>query len=76
MPGARAWRVPSWTRTLTARRVLNWLLRKVKKIWLNARVCQSRDRNENAWCIDVIQPLVKLAMRLEGRRSSGFRACS
>ncbi|KAF2679499.1 hypothetical protein K458DRAFT_117213 [Lentithecium fluviatile CBS 122367] len=45
---------------------LAYVLRKVKKIWLNARVCQSRGRDENAWCMDVIQPLVKLAMRLEG----------
>jgi hypothetical protein len=42
------------------------VLRKVKKIWLNARMCQWRGRDENAWCMDVIQPLVKLAMRLEG----------
>ncbi|KAF2254200.1 hypothetical protein BU26DRAFT_134941 [Trematosphaeria pertusa] len=46
---------------------LAYVLRKVKKIWLNARVCQSRGRDENAWCMDVIQPLVKLAMRLEGQ---------
>lgn len=45
---------------------LVYLLRKVKKIWLNARVCESRGRDENAWCMDVILPLVKLAMRLEG----------
>lgn len=45
---------------------LAYVLRKVKKIWLTARVCQSRGRDENAWCMDVIQPLVKLAMRLEG----------
>jgi hypothetical protein len=43
-----------------------YVLRKVKKIWLNARMCQSKGRDENAWCMDVIQPLVKLAMRLEG----------
>lgn len=45
---------------------LVYLLRKVKKIWLSARVCESRGRDENAWCMDVILPLVKLAMRLEG----------
>ncbi|KAF2183978.1 hypothetical protein K469DRAFT_739699 [Zopfia rhizophila CBS 207.26] len=27
---------------------------------------KSRGRDENAWCMDVIKPLVKLAMRLEG----------
>ncbi|KAF2462694.1 uncharacterized protein BDR25DRAFT_347642 [Lindgomyces ingoldianus] len=46
---------------------LAYVLRKVKKIWLNARLCQSRGRDENAWCMDVIRPLVKLAMRLEGK---------
>jgi hypothetical protein len=45
---------------------LAYMLRKVKKIWLNAQICQSRGCDENAWCIDVIQPLIKLAMRLEG----------
>jgi hypothetical protein len=47
---------------------LAYVLRKVKKIWLNARVCQSRGHDENAWCMDVIQPLVMLAMRLEGEK--------
>jgi hypothetical protein len=42
-------------------------LRKVKKIWRNARVCELQGRDENAWCIDVILPLVKLALKLEGR---------
>jgi hypothetical protein len=45
---------------------LAYMLRKVKKIWLNAQICQSRGCDENAWCTDVIQPLIKLAMRLEG----------
>lgn len=45
---------------------LVYMLRKVKKVWLNARACQARGRDENAWCMDVIQPLMKLAMRLEG----------
>ena len=45
---------------------LEYMLRKVKKIWLNAQICQSRGCDETAWCIDVIQPLIKLAMRLEG----------
>jgi hypothetical protein len=44
----------------------SYVLRKVKEIWLNARVCQSRGRDENAWCMDVVQLLVKLAIRLEG----------
>lgn len=48
------------------REALVYVLRKIKKIWLNARMCQARGRDENAWCMDVIQPLIKLAMRLEG----------
>jgi hypothetical protein len=46
----------------------SYMLRKVKEIWLNARVCQSRGRDENAWCMDVVQLLVKLAIRLEGHK--------
>jgi hypothetical protein len=42
------------------------VLRKVKKIWQKARVCQLRGRDENAWCMDVVQPLLKLAIKLEG----------
>ncbi|KAJ6280845.1 hypothetical protein J3E71DRAFT_362255 [Bipolaris maydis] len=36
---------------------------------LNARVCRSRGRDENVWCMDVIQPLLKLAMSLEGEEN-------
>ncbi|KAF2740307.1 hypothetical protein EJ04DRAFT_572164 [Polyplosphaeria fusca] len=46
---------------------LAYVLRKVKKIWLNARICQARGRDENAWCMDVVQLLIKLAIRLEGK---------
>lgn len=49
------------------REALAYVLRKVKKIWMNARMCQARGRDENAWCMDVIQPLMKLAIRLEGK---------
>lgn len=49
------------------REALAYVLRKVKKIWINARMCQARGRDENAWCMDVIQPLMKLAIRLEGK---------
>ncbi|KAF3030366.1 hypothetical protein E8E12_000933 [Didymella heteroderae] len=44
------------------------VLRKVKEIWLNARVCELQGRDENAWCMDVMLPLVKLALRLDGAR--------
>jgi hypothetical protein len=43
-----------------------YVLPKVKEIWLNARVCELQGRDENAWCMDVILPLVKLALRLDG----------
>lgn len=46
---------------------LRYVLREVKEIWLRAQDCQSKGYDENAWCIDVIMPLVKLAMTLEGR---------
>ena len=46
---------------------LTYILRKVKQIWSNARLCQLRGRDGNAWCMDVLQPLVKLAIRLEGK---------
>jgi hypothetical protein len=43
-----------------------YVLHKVKEIWLNAQVCELQGRDENAWCMDVILPLVKLALRLDG----------
>lgn len=49
-----------------ARIGFEYVLRKVKEIWLNARVCELQGRDENAWCMDVILPLVKLALRLDG----------
>jgi hypothetical protein len=45
---------------------LAYVFEKVKEIWLNARTCQKRGRDENAWCMDVIQPLIMLAIKLEG----------
>jgi hypothetical protein len=45
---------------------LSYVLRKVKKICLNAQVCETKGRDENAWCMDVVKPLIKLAMKLEG----------
>jgi hypothetical protein len=46
---------------------LMYVFKKLKRIWLSARMCQARGRDENAWCMDVIQPLIKLAMKLEGK---------
>lgn len=46
---------------------LQYTLRKVKKIFQRARTCNARGRDENAWCQVVIQPLVKLALKLSSR---------
>ena len=43
---------------------LEYTLRKVKKIFWNAFYCKTRGRDENAWCDDVVRPMVKLALRL------------
>lgn len=40
--------------------------KKVKSIFLNARDCKDGSRDENAWCDDVVRPLVYLAMDLYG----------
>lgn len=47
-----------------ARAELEYTLRKVKNIFKKALHCQTRGRDENAWCDDVIRPMVKLALRL------------
>ena len=47
-----------------ARTELKYTLRKVKKIFKKALHCQTRGRDENAWCDDVVRPMVKLALRL------------
>jgi hypothetical protein len=39
---------------------------EVKKIFLNARDCKNGSRDENAWCDDVVRPLVHLAMKMYG----------
>jgi hypothetical protein len=43
---------------------LEYTLRKVRKIFRNAFYCQTRGRDENAWCYDVVRPMVRLALRL------------
>lgn len=40
--------------------------KEVKKIFLNARDCKDGSRDENAWCDDVVRPLVELAITLYG----------
>ncbi|KAH8726038.1 hypothetical protein GQ44DRAFT_579865, partial [Phaeosphaeriaceae sp. PMI808] len=61
-----AWGESATSNFAVERETLLFILRKVKKIWLNACVCQLKGRDENAWCMDVIKPLIKLAMKLEG----------
>lgn len=43
------------------------MLCKAEKIQQNARVCEAQGRHGNTWCMDVILPLVKLALKLVGR---------
>ncbi|KAF2106054.1 hypothetical protein BDV96DRAFT_339319 [Lophiotrema nucula] len=40
--------------------------RKVKNIFINARDCKKGNRDENAWCYDVVWPLLLLAIALYG----------
>jgi hypothetical protein len=40
--------------------------KEAKKIFLNARDCKDGSRDENAWCDDVVRPLVHLAIELYG----------
>jgi hypothetical protein len=47
-----------------ARAELEYTLKKVKKIFKKALHCQTRGRDENAWCDDVVRPMAKLALRL------------
>jgi hypothetical protein len=39
---------------------------EVKKIFINARDCKDGSRDANAWCDDVVRPLVYLAMKMYG----------
>ena len=41
---------------------LSTIWEEAKKIFLNARDCKDGSRDENAWCDDVVRPLVYLAM--------------
>lgn len=46
---------------------LSDIWREVKTIFLNARDCKDRGRDENAWCDDVFRPLLSLAIKLYGK---------
>lgn len=48
--------------------------KEAKKIFLNARDCKDGSRDENAWCDDVLQPLVHLAMDLYGNGKWWFQS--
>lgn len=39
-----------------------------RDLFLNARDCKDGNRDENASCVDVVQPLLHPAMRLYGNR--------
>src|SRR6266702_8945970 len=39
---------------------LEYTLRKVRKIFRKALYCQTRGHAENAWCDDVVRPMVRL----------------
>ncbi|KAJ4286952.1 hypothetical protein N0V90_012832 [Kalmusia sp. IMI 367209] len=53
---------------------LSTVWNKVKKIFLNARDCKDGGRDENAWCDDVVRPLVHLAMELYGNNRWWFQS--
>jgi hypothetical protein len=43
---------------------LEYTLRKAKKISRKSLHCQTSGRGENAWCDEVVRPMVRLALRL------------
>jgi len=49
-------------------------LQEVKQIYINARTCSELGRDENAWCIDVVQPLVRLVLKLHGNGKWWFQS--
>ena len=48
--------------------------KEVKKIFLNARDCKDGSRDENAWCDDVVRPLIYLAIDLYGENRWWFQS--
>jgi hypothetical protein len=45
---------------------LSPLWNRIKTIFGNAHDCKDGGRDENAWCDDVVRPLIDLAMELYG----------
>ena len=52
---------------------LSDLWKEVKTIFLNARDCKDGSRDENAWCDDVVRPLIHLTMELYGNGKWWFQ---
>src|SRR2546421_67689 len=50
------------------------ILQDVKEIYINARTCKELSRDENAWCMDVVQPLVRLVLKLYGNGKWWFQS--
>ncbi|KAF1962894.1 hypothetical protein CC80DRAFT_530789 [Byssothecium circinans] len=46
---------------------LSTIWNEAKKIFLNARDCKDGGRDENAWCDDVVRPLVHLAIEFQSQ---------
>lgn len=38
-----------------------------KNIFINAQECSKRSRDKNAWCDDVVRPLIRLAIKVYGK---------
>ena len=53
---------------------LRGTLEEVKRIYINARTCSELGRDENAWCLDVVQPLVHLVLKLHGNDKWWFQS--
>ena len=53
---------------------LSAIWKEAKKILLNARDCNDGSRDENAWCDDVVRPLIHLAMELYGNNEWWFQS--
>ncbi|OCK73998.1 hypothetical protein K432DRAFT_387067 [Lepidopterella palustris CBS 459.81] len=53
---------------------LSAIWKEAKMIFLNARDCKDGSRDENAWCDDVVRPLVHLAMELHGNNKWWFQS--
>ncbi|CAG5180769.1 uncharacterized protein ALTATR162_LOCUS9396 [Alternaria atra] len=53
---------------------LSNIWKEAKKIFLNARDCKDGGRDENAWCDDVVRPLVHLAIKSDGNDRWWFQS--